>query len=311
MKRKVSIAAAMMVFALSACATGSKDGASEGSLEIVWSTATEESAGGSFGVPAPESVEKTQSAEESASTQSPASMRESASTQNSVSTEGSMSGSVEGSSGAGLRKEDLPAAYQEILDIAYDVIVRWNNDDDVSYDLIDVGVPEALIGRTAEEGLAHIGYTLYDVDKNGVEELIIADTGGGVWDNRILNMFTIQDDQAVAVLYGWSRNRYYILNDGKIYYEGSGGAAYTTFATYRVGADGVSLETIDYYFTDYLDGAAYTAGITSWFHNTTGQGDVTKSEVMELEDEEIPWKMQEEFEAQVMPLDLTFFKDYR
>ena len=112
------------------------------------------------------------------------------------------------------------------------------------------------------------------------------------------------------MLEGWARNRYYILNDSRIYYEGSGGAAYTTFATYRMGADGCSIEPIDYYFTDYADDAAYAAGVTSWFHNTTGEDDVKKSENAELENDEEPWKMQEEFEARVMPLDLTFFSDY-
>lgn len=210
---------------------------------------------------------------------------------------------------SGPESVDIPDVYKEILDSAHEVILG-NEISDTTSDVIGAGVREALIGRTVEEGLAHIGYTLYDVDGNGVQELIIADTGEGPWDNRILNMFTIHEDELVTMLEGWARSRYYILNDGRIYYEGSSGAAYTTFATYCVGDDGISIEPIDYYFSDYLDSSAFAEGELSWFHNTTGEDDVTKSEIMELEDEEIPWKMQEEFNAQVMPLDLTFFSDY-
>ena len=203
----------------------------------------------------------------------------------------------------------VPDAYRGILDSVYKVILG-KDEEAADGGLIGTGVREARIGRTVEETLAGVGYALYDVDGNGVQELIIADTGEGLWDNRILNMYTIREDKPVTVIDGWARNRYYILGDGRIYYEGSGGAAYTTFATYRIGAEGLDLEPIDYYFTDYPDDAAYAAGVTAWFHNTTGEEDVKKSELMEFENDEVPWKMQEELEAQVMALDLTFFSDY-
>lgn len=204
----------------------------------------------------------------------------------------------------------LPDAYKEILDSVYNVLLRMENDAVKETELVGLGVQEVRIGRTEEEILACVGYMLYDADGNGVQELIIAEAGEGLWDNRILNMYTLQEEKPVVVIDGWARNRYYILNDGRIYNEGSGGAAYTIFGTYRIGADGLSLEPIDYYFSDYPDDAAYAAGETAWFHNTTGEYDVKKSEIMEWENDEVPWKMQEEFEAQVMPLELTFFSEY-
>lgn len=232
-------------------------------------------------------------------------------TKQSIIEEGGMTAAVKdntsGSSGKTLQDGSLPDAYKEILDSVYEVLLGKEADDVAGGELIGVGVWEARIGRTVEEILSCVGYTLYDVDGNGVQELIIADTGEGLWDNRILNMYTLHEDEPVMVLEGWARNRLYILNDGRIYYEGSGGAAYTTFATYRMGADGRSLEPIDYYFTDYPDD---TARVTEWFHNTIGEEDVKKSEIMELENDDVPWKMQEEFEAQVMPLDLMFFSGY-
>ena len=90
-------------------------------------------------------------------------------------------------------------------------------------------IQEAKIGRDTSEALAGIGYTFYDVDGNGIEELIIADMlndDGGPWDNRILLMYTLHDDKPVLLIDGWARSRYYLLNDNTIYYEGSGGIYY-------------------------------------------------------------------------------------
>ena len=205
--------------------------------------------------------------------------------------------------------------YQEILDNVYEVIVAdyttniVESDNDFTY----VGVAETRIGQNVDEALASVGYTLYDVDGNGVEELIIVDTGedGSPWNNRILIMASLLNDKPVEVAGGWARNRFYLLNDNTIYYEGSGGAAYTTFATYRMAEDGVSLEVIDYYFSDYRDDSSeeywLVEGNWGWFHNTTG-GYKDESEWIEFENEDIPWEMMENYMAQVKQLDLTFFE---
>ena len=205
--------------------------------------------------------------------------------------------------------------YQDILDNAYEVIVAdyttnvIESDDAFTY----VGVSETRIGQNVDETLSSVGYTLYDVDGNGVEELIIVDTGedGSPWNNRILIMASLLNDKPVEVAGGWARNRFYLLNDNTIYYEGSGGAAYTTFATYRMAEDGVSLEVIDYYFSDYRDDSSeeywLVEGNWGWFHNTTG-GYKDESEWIEFENEDIPWEMMENYMAQVKQLDLTFFE---
>ena len=205
--------------------------------------------------------------------------------------------------------------YQDILDNVYEVIVAdyttniVESDNDFTY----VGVAETRIGQNVDEALASVGYTLYDVDGNGVEELIIVDTGedGIPWNNRILIMASLLNVKPVEVAGGWARNRFYLLNDNTIYYEGSGGAAYTTFATYRMAEDGVSLEVIDYYFSDYRDDSSeeywLVEGNWGWFHNTTG-GYKDESEWIEFENEDIPWEMMENYMAQVKQLDLTFFE---
>ena len=209
--------------------------------------------------------------------------------------------------------------YQDILDNAYTVITN-RGADIVQADEIFIydGIREAGIGRSTDEALAGIGYMLYDVDGNGIEELIIADmpeNDGGLWDNRILLMYSLADDKPVLVIDGWARNRYYLLNDGTFYNEGSGGAAYTIFATYRMAADGISIEVMDYYFSDYRDDSFkeywLAEGNWGWFHNTTGEWEKDKSEFMEFENDDVPWEMMENYLAQVKQLDLTFFETMR
>ena len=199
--------------------------------------------------------------------------------------------------------------YQDILDNTYTVIVADRVDDIIPSDGVFsfVGIREALLGRDTDEALAGIGYMFYDVDGNGTEELIIADMlddDGGPWDNRILLMYSLAGGKPVLVIDGWSRNRYYLLDDGTIYHEGSSGAAYSVFANFRMAEDGISLEVIDYYSSGYYGDSEW-----GWFHSTTGETTEDESERIEFEDEDVPWKMQDDYMARVKKLDLTFFKE--
>ena len=199
--------------------------------------------------------------------------------------------------------------YQDILDNAYEVIVAGRGADIIASDEVFSfnGIKEALYGRDTDEALAGIGYMFYDVDGNGIEELIIADMlddDGGPWDNRILLMYSLADDKPALVIDGWARNRYYLLNDNTIYHEGSGGAAYSVFATFRMAEDGISLEVIDYYSSGYYGDSEW-----GWFHSTTGETTEDESELIEFEDADVPWEIQDDYMAQVKELDLTFFKE--
>ena len=198
--------------------------------------------------------------------------------------------------------------YQDILDNAYEVIVADNGADIIPGDdtFSAVGIREAKMGRDTDEALAGIGYCFYDVDGNGIEELIIADTGPEGWNNRILLMYSLADGKPVLVIDGWARNRYYLLNDGTFYNEGSSSASCTTFATYRMDEKGIGLKVIDYYHSD-----SYGDSEWGWFHNTTGVHTVDERELIEFEDEDVPWKMMEDYMAQVKQLDLTFFEEMK
>lgn len=193
-------------------------------------------------------------------------------------------------------------SYQDILDNVYKVLLADKEADIVEADKLFsfTGIREAKIGRNTEEALSAVGYTLYDVDGNGIEELIIADKRENIYDNRILLMYTLHDGKPVLLIDGWMRYRFYLLNDNTIYNEGSSGAAYMLFATYRMSENGTGLEAIDCYYTD--PGFEYKSDIV-WHHNTTGE----ESEIIEFKDENTPENMIEDYRAKVKELELTFF----
>ena len=205
--------------------------------------------------------------------------------------------------------------YQDILDNTYTVITNQWADIVGTDDIFDsTGIWEAGMGRSTDEALARIGYTLYDVDGNGIEELIIVDTpehdgGPWEWDNRIILMYSLADDKPVLLIAGVVRGRYYLLNDNTIYHEGSDGAAYSVCATYRMAKDGVSLETIDFYFSGYRDdsvkGYELIEGNWGWFHNTIGDRKRAESKWV---GPELPQEIDRE---QVKDLDVIYFETLR
>lgn len=76
----------------------------------------------------------------------------------------------------------------------------------------------------------HVGYTLIDLDGNGVKELIIAAAGtGNSSENVIYEICTVYGDQAVTLCMSRARSRYYLCNNGTVLNEGSSGAAYSSY----------------------------------------------------------------------------------
>ncbi len=75
-----------------------------------------------------------------------------------------------------------------------------------------------------------LGYTIKDIDGNGVNELIFGFLAEQNDDkelgcNGILDIYTIRDGKLAHVLDGWERCHFRIRNDGVIVNRGSGGAS--------------------------------------------------------------------------------------
>ena len=116
-----------------------------------------------------------------------------------------------------------------------------------------------------------LGYALKDLDGNGVEELILASDGYNYYPNVVYEIYTIQNGNAVSVTRSKARERYFMLQDGRFLMEGSSGAMYSSWITYRF--SGTSLGVQEQIWTSeephdmadfapyyYYSAAAYGAG---------------------------------------------------
>lgn len=133
---------------------------------------------------------------------------------------------------------ELIGAYSKILDNDYELITTdtvdhvWNEG--------EICIAE-IKSDDIDDTLSKIGYCLLDLDDNGVEELIVCEVS---YDgpSRILTLYTLNGQEPVLVVEGWIRDKYYVLNDYRIYNEGSGGADCHVSDVYHMSQDGMSLE---------------------------------------------------------------------
>ena len=199
-------------------------------------------------------------------------------------------------------KEYYRQVYADVLNSYLALCAKdaeWENIDDMK-----TGAVEVING--AEDGKAAdtLGYWISDLSGDQIPELVIGAVneqymGSGSY--RILAVYTCLDGQSRAVFGGWARNRYYLLDDGRIFNEGSNGAIYSIFNTGKLSRDGTKLETEDFYFT-------YEKNEGNWndigrYHNTTGEYDKALSEEMEITEEEF-WKLQESLTGRIVTLPL-------
>lgn len=76
------------------------------------------------------------------------------------------------------------------------------------------------------------GWLLRDLDGDGIPELLLgADWGDG--HTVIFNIYRLDGAQAVRVVDGWNRSRWYLCTDGSLAHEGSDGASEGTYSYYR------------------------------------------------------------------------------
>lgn len=95
-------------------------------------------------------------------------------------------------------------------------------------------------------GAEHFGYQFWDLDRSGGPELIVgaiyppeqvekAEPGGALYYyNLIIDLYTLDGNEPSYVVNSGDRYRYSLTTDGQIFYEGSGGAAYSDQAVYEL-----------------------------------------------------------------------------
>lgn len=197
----------------------------------------------------------------------------------------------------GTAYEELPTVYQDILQDVAAILVSGESNPGING---NAGILETLAQLGTEQSLQSVAWAAPDTDGSGTQELLILDG-----DDCILSMYTQDRDAAAAVLESTARSRYYLLEDGRIYYEGSSGAAYTIYAFYRL--DGSTLAVQDYYFTEYAD--ENDPDSWGWYHNTTGESDVSVSERVDESIEGDQTALMEAYRSETASLERNSFAD--
>lgn len=157
---------------------------------------------------------------------------------------------------------------------------EWNKSDgEISYGVQEkfdwCDDPQAVAGR--------IGYTLEDLSGDGKPELIISTEdsamGGEENDNTyttVLAIYGMTANGPVLVCQGYSRGRLVVLNDNRLYEEGSNGAAYYVCGTYRLNDEGTDKIVEKFIYTD-------SSGDTlKVYENSTGKDTFNSSELVNL-----------------------------
>ncbi len=192
------------------------------------------------------------------------------------------------------------ARFVPVLDAISDAIyngVDYNDENP----FVPTGIIELVEQMTGEEVSETVGFTFLDLNGDGENEMLVAED-----ETDVIGGFSVVNGEPDCFLDGWSRNRYFLIDDNRLFNQGSGGAAYAIFGVYRLSADGTELVCEDCYFTDIKEG---TEDQIAFFHNTTGEWDAAASEPFEGTEDDF-WEKSEELWSEPVSLKLTMLSDY-
>lgn len=207
---------------------------------------------------------------------------------------------------AGAEEADVLAAYEPVLASAANLLSCENPDNHLSGPG-ETGLQEQRIGVSPEEALGNVGYALKDLNGDGSPELLLAQIDrqeqGSCYGSTLLSVHTLIQGRPSLCLEGWARNRYYLLPDGSLLNQGSGGAAYSCLGLYKLSEEENTLQCLDFFFTWEEEGQVVT------YHNSDGAWEVPHegNEKLELD----LWQMSEILEKDVQALELTPFSEYQ
>ena len=113
---------------------------------------------------------------------------------------------------------------------------------------------------------AHVGYATQDLDGDGTDELIIAGIGYDIpQDTFLFEIFTLQNGAPVSVSRSTVRARLYLMNDGRLFLEGSNSAASSCYSVMQY--SGGTLRFLNGLYTTDAAGD----GSTAYYFTTSNQ----------------------------------------
>ncbi|MBR6403970.1 MAG: hypothetical protein IKS48_11355 [Eubacterium sp.] len=176
-----------------------------------------------------------------------------------------------------------PKEYSPVLMEVYNMIQGGTNPDNPGvYEYIeaDSGIVEEISNTDSSEIIKSLGYTVEDLNGDGVQELLIGkDDADGK--SVILSAYTFNEEGAVKIFEGNARGSFTWMGDGHFHYNGSDGANDVSTGEAHLSEDGTELVWDDYYYTSENED-----GEVAIFHNTLGERDDENSEAVTMTEEE-------------------------
>lgn len=131
------------------------------------------------------------------------------------------------------------------------------------------------------EPFQKIGYTIRDINADGIAELIIGEISEKIenswFGSKIYAVYKLMDGKIYCLLEGTVRNSFELLSDGTFFNFGSEGAAHAIFGSYALYPKKAALECEDFYFNYEKD---ETFQEILYYHNTSGIYDKAVSDVI-------------------------------
>ena len=170
--------------------------------------------------------------------------------------------------GQGTKGEDL---YKEVLKKHVTAIKeKW---DSIKLEEENISYMYNLLNQDGANVLNKVGYIYYDVNADGIDELLIGEIADGAWKGVIYDIYTMVDREPKHVISGGSRNRYYVCDDAFICNEYSSGAMESGVRVYILVENSIELFPQVYFKYD-----GYQNPQNPWFLSYGSEADDDKWE---------------------------------
>ncbi len=198
-------------------------------------------------------------------------------------------------SDANTESTDYAALYKPVTDEFYRFL---NRETDINtYPAGAVGLREEIVYN--ENLLTETGFSVTDLTGDGIPELAVAAADGSV----VYALYTVKDGEPVLTCSSYARSAYSLLDDGTLFYTGSGSASHSAIGIYVLSGDGQSIGCREYLFSFEKDGDLNDIRI---WRNTTGEQDPAVSEETDMTKDEF-WTVCHGWEERRVVLPLTIF----